>query len=59
MEYEDEYSEFCLAFDEMYNTIKEMKNSENNLKSQNQAALEKCKQEIESLIKGDGCEISS
>lgn len=47
-EYEDDSS--SQAFNRLFNTIKDLQNIENSIKSRNISALEKCKNEIEYLL---------
>lgn len=51
-DYENEYDEFCQAFNELYNTIKDLRQLENNAKELNYLTLKKSKNEIESLLEG-------
>lgn len=47
----NEDQDVCRAFNELQNTIKALRMVEKNVKCQNNSALEKCKQEIEHLLK--------
>lgn len=48
----NEDQDVCRAFNQLQNTIKALRMVEKNVKYQNNCALEKCKQEIENLLKG-------
>ena len=58
MNYEYE-NEACEAFNLLFNVIKKLQNSENNIKNQHKNALEQCKNEIESFFREEEYDITT